>query len=78
MTVFRGFLIVIASGLGFALGGGLIGYTLGVTTPDYYRGVYGMAGQSPSFDPVAVALCLGLTQGLICGLVVGCAVVLAG
>src|SRR5205823_2802471 len=76
MTVARGFLIIILSGLGFALGGGLLGYTLAATAPGYYRGVFS-SGHEPSFDPVAVGVGLGISQGLICGLVVGAVVVLA-
>jgi hypothetical protein len=76
MTVAKGFLIVILSSIGFALGGALIGYTLGVLTPGYYRAVFS-SGRQPWFDPVAVGLGLGLTQGLVCGVVVGAVVVLA-
>jgi hypothetical protein len=76
MTVTRGFVIILASGLVFALGGGSIGYTLGVTAPGYYRAVYS-SGREPWFDPVSVGLGLGITQGLVCGLVIGAVVVLA-
>jgi hypothetical protein len=76
MTVTKGFLIIILSGLGFAFGGGLIGYTLAVLLPGYYRGVFS-SGREPWFDPVGVGIGLGLSQGLICGLVLGAIVVLA-
>ena len=76
MTVAKGFLIIILSGLGFALGGGLIGYTLAVFLPSYYRGVFS-SGRESWFDPMEVGVGLGTTQGLICGLVVGAVVVLA-
>lgn len=76
MTVLKGFLIIVLSCVGFALGGALIGYTLGVARPGYYRAVFS-SGREPWFDPVAVGLGLGLTQGLIGGLVVGAVVVLA-
>jgi hypothetical protein len=76
MTVPRGFLIILVSGLVFALGGGLIGYTLAVTAPGYYRAVFS-SGREPWFDPVAVGVGLGITQGLVCGLIVGAVVVLA-
>lgn len=76
MTVARGFIIIVLSGLAFALGGGLIGYALAVILPGYYRGVFS-GGREPWFDPVGVGIGLGLSQGLICGLVVGAVVVLA-
>lgn len=76
MTVVKGFLIILLSAAAFGLGGGLIGYILGVWTPSYYRGVF-ISGREPWFDPVAVGLGLGVSQGLMCGVVAGVAVVLA-
>ena len=76
MTIARGFLIVVLSGLGFAIGGGLIGYTLALVAPAYYRGVFS-SGREPWFDPVQVGLGLGITQGAVCGVIVGSVVVLA-
>ena len=76
MTVLRGFLIIVVSGIGFAPAGGLIGYALGRVAPAYYRGVF-RRGEAPDFDPVQVGLGLGMTQGLIAGLLVGSVVVLA-
>jgi hypothetical protein len=59
---------------------GLIGTVLGagmaLLIPDYYRAVFG-AVDDPSFEPLAVGLGLGLTQGTIGGLVVGCVVILS-
>jgi hypothetical protein len=76
MTVFKGFLIVILSGIAFALAGGLIGWTIGTAMPGYYRAVM-RSGNEPWFDPVAVGLGAGLTEGLVCGVMVGCVIVLA-
>jgi len=76
MTVLRGFLIVILSGVAFGLGGGLIGFSLGRWMPGYYRAVF-PGGREPWFDPVAVGLGQGLTQGLACGIAVGAVIVLA-
>jgi hypothetical protein len=76
MTVTRGFLIILLSGLAFAIGGGGIGYALGAIVPAYYQSVFSN-GRQPWFDPVAVGLGLGITQGLICGVIVGAVVVLA-
>jgi hypothetical protein len=76
MTVFKGFLIVILSSIAFALGGSVIGCTLGACLPGYYRAVFN-SGREPWFDPVAVGLGQGLTQGLVCGVLVGAVIVLA-
>lgn len=76
MTVVRGFVIILASGGAFALGGGAMGYALGQLAPSYYRSVF-HGGDAPSFDPVQVGIGLGVTQGLFAGLVVGAVVVLA-
>jgi hypothetical protein len=76
MTLTRGFLIIVLSGVTFAAGGGLLGYALGVLAPGYYRGVF-PSGREPGFDPVAAGLGLGISQGMICGVVVGSIVVLA-
>src|SRR5437660_244845 len=76
MTVTRGFVIIILSGIAFAVGGGLMGYALGVAVPAYYRGIFS-TGQDPGFDPAAVGAALGVSQGLVCGIVVGAVVVLA-
>jgi hypothetical protein len=74
MTVTRGFLITIASSIGFGCVGGSLGYGLGVTVPDYYRVVFRMSPDMP-VDPAHVGFGLGLTQGLILGLLVGLAIV---
>lgn len=44
--------------------------------PGYYRAVF-FHGTSPQFDPAQTGFGLGLTQGLVAGLAVGCVVVLA-
>jgi hypothetical protein len=76
MTILRGFTIVALSVLFCALVGLSVGYTLGAVAPGYYRTVF-RNGNSPEFDPVQVGVGLGLTQGLLCGLVVGCVVVIS-
>ena len=76
MTVGRGFAIVLTGGVGFAAGGGGVGYLLARVAPAYYRGVFA-GGHVPGFDPVQVGVGLGIAQGLIAGLVVGTGVVLA-
>jgi hypothetical protein len=76
MSVVRGFVIILVSGVCCGVVGGLLGSTLGVGAPAYYRGVF-LRGNDPGFSPVEVGLGLGLTQGLICGLLIGSVIVLA-
>lgn len=76
MTVAKAFLIIILSALIFALAGGLIGYTLAVALPSYYRTVF-RSGNEPWFDPKEVGIGVGVTEGGVCGLGVGAVVVLA-
>jgi hypothetical protein len=76
MTVARGFAIIVASGVCFAVAGGGIGHALARIVPDYYHAVF-RGVEDPDFDPVPVGLGLGIAQGLIARLVVGSIVVLA-
>jgi hypothetical protein len=50
--------------------GMLIGAALGSFMPGYYRSVF-PSGDSPHFDPVAVGIGQGLTQGVVFGGIVG-------
>lgn len=74
MTI-RGALGVLMGATGF-LGavGTAIGYGLGRFNPGYYRAVY-VNGKDPEFDPIAVGVGLGLTQGTAAGVVIGLALV---
>jgi hypothetical protein len=72
----RAIVIIIACGVCFGAAGGLLGLTLAVAAPSYYRGIFRAASQ-PDFSPVEVGLGLGTTQGLIAGLIVGSVVVLS-
>jgi hypothetical protein len=76
LTVPRSLSIIIASAVGFGAAGAGIGSALGVVAPSYYRGVFAN-GNEPGFDPIQVGLGLGLSQGSICGVLVGMVVVLA-
>jgi hypothetical protein len=76
MSLVRGILIIVGCGACFGVAGGLLGLTLAVGAPAYYRGVF-RAADDPRFNPVQVGLGLGISQGLICGTVVGAVLVLA-
>lgn len=76
MTVLRGFSITIASGLAFGIFGGLAGYLLGSIAPDYYRVVFGIS-RTHAINMAQFGLALGLTQGVIGGLLIGVGVVVA-
>lgn len=76
MTVAKAFLIIILSALTVAFAGGLVGYTLAIAVPSYYRTVF-RSGNEPWFDPKEVGIGLGVTEGGMCGLGVGAVVVLA-
>lgn len=76
MTIGRGLAVIVACAVGFGAVGGIIGLALGVTMPDYYRGVF-LSGRDPGFRPVQVGVGLGTGQGAICGMVVGSALVIA-
>lgn len=70
MTWGRGIAIVAATTTAGILVGAGIGYLLGVFVPGYYRTVFS-GGSRPGFDPVAVGLGQGATQGTVLGVVVG-------
>lgn len=76
MTVLRGFVITILSGIAFALLGGGIGYGLGKFAPGYYRFVFRVPPEV-RIDPAQAGIGLGITQGLVTGLFVGLLIVLA-
>ena len=61
-----------------ALIGGMIGLGIGLTlgslTPGYYRSVFSN-GSQPGFDPLAVGIGQGLTQGVGGGTLIGLAII---
>jgi hypothetical protein len=75
MSMIKGFLIIVACGLVFGVCCGACGYALGRFVPGYYRSVF--FARNREFDPEAVGLGLGVSQGLFAGLLIGCVVVLA-
>jgi len=76
MTVQRGFLITITSGVAFGCFGAAAGYLLGTMAPDYYRAVLRLPPEA-SIDPAQAGLGLGVTQGLAAGLIVGLVIVVS-
>ena len=76
MTILRGFIITITSGVAFAIVGGVLGNLIGLYLPDYYRIVFDLPPDS-DINPVQAGVGLGATQGLSAGLVVGLVIVVA-
>lgn len=76
MTVTRGFIITIASGIAFAIIGAGLGFALGTVAPDYYRTVFRIP-PDVDLDPAQAGLGLGFTQGLVAGLIIGLVIVVA-
>ena len=76
MTVVRGFVITIVSGLAFGLLGASMGFLLGKFAPDYYRTVFRIPPEVP-IDPAQAGLGLGVTQGLAAGLIIGLVIVVS-
>jgi hypothetical protein len=75
VTVVRGIVVVVACGVLFAIGGGLIAASLNWFAPGYYPGVFPHADRGGYAAAVGVGT--GILQGLMLGLAVG-AVVAAG
>lgn len=67
--------IALAAGCALAGGGAgaALGFALAKVAPGYYRSVFS-SGDRPDFDPEAVGLGLGATQGVVAGLLVGLAI----
>lgn len=76
MTVARGFVITIISGVVFGCLGGGAGWLLGSFAPDYYRLVFRIPPEV-RIDPAQAGLGLGVTQGVGTGLLIGLVIVVA-
>ena len=74
MNPFSAIVCTLVSAVVFALLGSGVGFLLGRFNPEYYRGVF-RNGDSPDFDPIAVGIGQGATQGLVGGILVGLIVV---
>lgn len=67
---------VLATGLGVACLGGVVGLSIAKVMPAYYRAVF-VNGNDPGFQPVPAGTGLGITQGLVGGLAIGTIIVVA-
>ncbi len=65
--------VFVSAFVGGIMGTG-IGVALGSLVPEYYRSVF-PRGDDPTFDPVAVGIGQGLTQGVVFGGIVGLVIV---
>jgi hypothetical protein len=74
ISVFKAIAVAVGCGLGGGLFGAGLRFALGRFAPGYYRSLF-RNGDRPGFDPEAVGLGLGATQGVVVGLVVGLAIV---
>lgn len=70
LTPWKALLLPLASALAFCLVGALIGASIGVVAPSYYRAVV-RNGDSATFDPLQVGVGLGATQGATAGALLG-------
>lgn len=70
MNIRKALVLVISMTLVFTTFGGLVGFWLGRFLPSYYRSVFKNGGE-PHFDPIAVGLGLGISQGAMAGAILG-------
>ncbi len=70
---FRSFHLVITTSLMFGAMGGLIGWLLSIVAPAYIREVF----NTLESEVWQVGLGIGISRGLICGVIVGCSVLVA-
>ena len=71
--VFRSIYMISVTSLMFGCMGALIGWLLATITPAYFRDVY----DTMESEAWQVGLGMGLSTGLICGVAIGCSVLLA-
>lgn len=74
MTVVKGFVITITSGVVFAVLGAGCGTLLGAVSPDYYRTVFHVPPER-QLNATEIGFGLGVTQGLAAGLLIGLVIV---
>lgn len=78
MAVVRGIVVVVACGVVFAGGGGLIAVVLNWLAPGYYQGVLQHPGRGGGPPGVGTGVLQGLPLGLFVGTVVACGLELFG
>jgi len=76
LNVWSALAFIVGTSAGFGFVGMLLGVAIAGFIPTYYREIFG-AVNDPSFEPYAVGLGLGLTQGIFCGLVSGSVVLIS-
>ena len=76
LTIKAALITIAGTAGGFSVVGAILGAGIALFIPGYYRAVFD-AVDDQAFQPLPVALGLGLTQGLFCGLVVGSIAILA-
>jgi len=74
MTLLKALGTVVGLGAGLGAAGGAVGILLGVLAPGYYRQVFTIRDEA-AFRPIELGLGLGVTQGVIWGLVLGVLIV---
>jgi hypothetical protein len=73
MTAISALKTVLVWSIAFACVGGLVGATIGVVAPEYYRTVF-RRGDSRNFNALQVGVGLGVTQGVASGCAISLAV----
>lgn len=74
--LYRGVITVLVASIFFGVMGGAIGLLIGVLLPDYYITLFPGILRSESLESWQFGAALGLTQGAVAGVVVGCVVLL--
>ena len=71
--VIRAFYMIVSTTAIFGLLGGIAGWIMAVSVPAYFRDVY----DTPQNEIWQVGVGIGVTSGLLGGLLIGCSVLLA-
>ena len=71
--LFRSFYMIITTAIMFGAMGGLVGWVLAILLPGYFRNVY----DAMDSEIWQVGVGLGISRGLICGVLIGCSVLVA-
>lgn len=71
--IFRSLYMISITSLMFGCFGALVGWLMAIVTPAYFTDVY----DTMESEAWQVGLGLGVSRGLICGVIIGCSVLLA-